>query len=101
LNCVNGIIAELLVICLPIIHRISLLIILARLSIEFVLIPKSEKITQKLVRNRESARNSRKRKKIFIELLEHKVASISEELEKTKKVLETNNQYLNKLSLQT
>lgn len=32
-----------------------------------------EKLNQKLAKNRESARNSRKRKKIYIELLETKV----------------------------
>ena len=51
-----------------------------------------------MARNRESAKNRRKKKKIYIELLEAKVANVSEELEKTKKVLDNNNQYLNKLS---
>lgn len=35
-----------------------------------------EKLNQKLARNRESARNSRKRKKIYIEMLEKKVNSL-------------------------
>jgi len=39
-------------------------------------------VNQKLARNRESARNSRKRKKIYIELLETKVSALTEELEK-------------------
>ncbi|KAL4506053.1 hypothetical protein ABPG72_013814 [Tetrahymena utriculariae] len=60
-----------------------------------------KKLNEKLVRNRESARNSRKRKKIYIELLETKVANLNEELEKTKRALESNNQYLNKMSFQT
>ncbi|KAL4467063.1 hypothetical protein ABPG74_010660 [Tetrahymena malaccensis] len=70
-------------------------------SFDALKVDEIEKMNQKLARNRESARNSRKRKKIYIELLETKVATISEELEKTKRVLETNNQYLNKLSFQT
>jgi hypothetical protein len=41
----------------------------------------------KLLRNRECARNSRKRKKVYIELLENKVKSLSEELDKTKRIL--------------
>jgi len=32
-----------------------------------------EKMSKKLEKNRESARNSRKRKKVYIELLENKV----------------------------
>lgn len=35
-----------------------------------------EKLNQKLAKNRESARNSRKRKKIYIELLETKVLDL-------------------------
>jgi len=35
----------------------------------------------KLAKNRESARNSRKRKKIYLELLENKVTLLSEQLE--------------------
>jgi hypothetical protein len=52
----------------------------------------------KLLRNRECARNSRKRKKIYIELLENKVKGLSEELEKTKKILKTSTSYLSKMS---
>lgn len=37
----------------------------------------------KLEKNRESARNSRKRKKLYIELLEQKVADLSERLVKS------------------
>lgn len=49
---------------------------------------KAEKtLEEKLVRNRESARSSRKRKKIYIELLENKVKGLSDELEKTKEAL--------------
>jgi hypothetical protein len=41
-----------------------------------------------LAKNRESARNSRKRKKIYLELLENKVTKLSESLEIFKKVNE-------------
>ncbi|CAD8192837.1 unnamed protein product [Paramecium octaurelia] len=41
----------------------------------------------KLIRNRECARNSRKRKKIYIELLETRVNSLNEELEKCKRII--------------
>ncbi|CAD8103216.1 unnamed protein product [Paramecium primaurelia] len=41
----------------------------------------------KLIRNRECARNSRKRKKIYIELLESRVKSLNEELEKSKRII--------------
>lgn len=41
----------------------------------------------KLLRNRECARNSRKRKKVYIELLENKVKQLSEQLDKTKRIL--------------
>jgi hypothetical protein len=44
----------------------------------------------KLAKNRESARNSRKRKKIYLELLENKVTKLSEQLESSKKVYEKN-----------
>ncbi|CAD8143559.1 unnamed protein product [Paramecium octaurelia] len=40
----------------------------------------------KLKKNRESARNSRKRKKIYLELLENKVTILSEQLESFQKV---------------
>ncbi|CAD8131855.1 unnamed protein product [Paramecium octaurelia] len=42
----------------------------------------------KLAKNRESARNSRKRKKIYLELLETKVTKLSEQLEIFKRVNE-------------
>lgn len=35
----------------------------------------------KLAKNRESARNSRRRKKIYLELLENKVTKLSEQLD--------------------
>lgn len=41
----------------------------------------------KLIRNRECARNSRKRKKIYIELLEGRVNSLNDELEKCKRII--------------
>jgi hypothetical protein len=44
----------------------------------------------KLAKNRESARNSRKRKKIYLELLENKVTLLSEQLETYKTVFERN-----------
>ena len=44
-----------------------------------------EKMNVKLARNRESARNSRKRKKVYIELLEKKVESLTNELATTRK----------------
>lgn len=52
----------------------------------------------KLLRNRECARNSRKRKKIYIELLENRVKSLNEELEKYKRILKTSANYLSKMS---
>lgn len=52
----------------------------------------------KLLRNRECARNSRKRKKVYIELLESKVKSLSEELDKTKRILQTSSSYFTKIS---
>lgn len=42
----------------------------------------------KLAKNRESARNSRRRKKIYLELLENKVTKLSESLEQFKSVNE-------------
>ncbi|CAD8194109.1 unnamed protein product [Paramecium octaurelia] len=41
----------------------------------------------KLLRNRESAKNSRKRKKIYLELLENRVNTLKDELEKCKKII--------------
>jgi hypothetical protein len=38
----------------------------------------------KLAKNRESARNSRKRKKIYVELLETKVSELTEEISQLK-----------------
>ena len=47
-------------------------------------------MNEKLAKNRESARNSRKRKKIYIELLEKKIEKLQQELTSTKKQLEMN-----------
>lgn len=47
----------------------------------------SQKIEKSKVTNRESARNSRKRKKLYIELLEKKVVDIQLELNETKRKL--------------
>lgn len=41
--------------------------------------------SEKLARNRECARNSRKRKKVYIELLESKVKQMTDELSQIKK----------------
>lgn len=52
-----------------------------------------EKINYKLAKNRESARNSRKRKKMYFEMLESKVVELSDELKEAKnriKYLEEN-----------
>jgi len=57
----------------------------------------TEKLNVKLARNRESARNSRKRKKVYIELLEKKVAQLQLELQNSRKQLEVNNNSFNKL----
>eukprot|EP01017_Pseudomicrothorax_dubius_P051018 TRINITY_DN974_c0_g1_i3.p1 TRINITY_DN974_c0_g1~~TRINITY_DN974_c0_g1_i3.p1 ORF type:complete len:354 (+),score=79.94 TRINITY_DN974_c0_g1_i3:58-1119(+) len=46
--------------------------------------------SHKLERNRESARNSRKRKKIYIELLERKVVELNEENQNLRKHLDEN-----------
>lgn len=56
-----------------------------------------DRLHKKLEKNRESARNSRKRKKIYIEVLENKVAELSSELHSTKKSLEFNIQQLQKM----
>lgn len=67
--------------------------------------PKNEdfksRLDQKLAKNRESARNSRKRKKIYIEMLESKVAELTTELEVMKKTIEMNSENLNRLSSHT
>lgn len=59
------------------------------------------RLDQKLAKNRESARNSRKRKKIYIEMLENKVAELTNELEVMRKSLEMNNDNFNRLSTHT
>jgi len=60
-----------------------------------------EKLNVKLARNRESARNSRKRKKVYIELLEKKVEQLTQELAQTRKQLELNSNNLNKICFQS
>jgi predicted nucleic acid-binding Zn-ribbon protein len=60
-----------------------------------------DKMNVKLARNRESARNSRKRKKIYIELLEKKVDQLTNELNQTRKQLELNSNNLNKITFQS
>lgn len=61
---------------------------------------KLDKLNLKLKRNRESARNSRKRKKIYIDLLETKVTELSDELALANKQLEINAINLSKMSSQ-
>lgn len=56
---------------------------------------------QKLIRNRESARNSRKRKKIYIELLENKVSELSNELNEAKSLVFENQKSFQNLCVQT
>lgn len=48
-------------------------------------------------RNRESARNSRQRKKMYIELLESKVNQLTSEIDDTKQILEQNNENFNSI----
>ena len=55
-----------------------------------------DRLNEKLAKNRESARNSRKRKKIYIELLEKKIDQLQHELNSAKKQLEINNLTLDK-----
>lgn len=55
-----------------------------------------DRLNEKLAKNRESARNSRKRKKIYIELLEKKIEQLQQELNSTKKQLEINTLTLDK-----
>lgn len=55
---------------------------------------------QKLLRNRESARNSRKRKKIYIEMLENKLTELNEELEQTKSLVFENQKNLQDMCVQ-
>lgn len=56
---------------------------------------------QKLMRNRESARNSRKRKKIYIELLENKVSELSSELSKAKSLVFENQRSIQSICVQS
>jgi len=55
----------------------------------------------KLAKNRESARNSRIRKKVYIELLEKTVDQLQTELVTARKQLENNSSNLNKVSFQS
>ena len=59
-----------------------------------------DKLNLKLKRNRESARNSRKRKKIYIDLLETKVTELSDELALANKALENNALNFSKMNSQ-
>lgn len=59
-----------------------------------------EKEQQKLARNRESARNSRKRKKIYQELLENKVANLSKFLQESQKICTSSQSMLQNLQKQ-
>lgn len=47
-----------------------------------------DKTNDKLAKNRESARNSRMRKKIYVDLLEKKVEQLTQELEAARKQIE-------------
>jgi len=64
------------------------------------LLKSKDKLNVKLARNRESARQSRKRKKVYIELLEKKVEQLQQELTITTKQLEQNNDSLNNATTQ-
>jgi predicted RNase H-like nuclease (RuvC/YqgF family) len=59
-----------------------------------------EKLDIKLAKNRESARNSRIRKKVYIDLLEKTVDKLQRELAETKKQLEQYINNSNKISFQ-
>jgi hypothetical protein len=60
-----------------------------------------EKLNQKLAKNRESARNSRIRKKVYIDLLEKTVDQLQKELTSARKQLENNTNNLSKLNFQS
>lgn len=60
-----------------------------------------EKLHLKLAKNRESARNSRKRKKIYIDLLEKKVNELTQELFAARKQIEANNATQNQANIQS
>jgi len=60
-----------------------------------------EKLNQKLAKNRESARNSRIRKKVYIDLLEKTVDQLQKELTSARKQLENNSNNLSKLNFQS
>eukprot|EP01016_Furgasonia_blochmanni_P001397 TRINITY_DN1052_c0_g1_i21.p2 TRINITY_DN1052_c0_g1~~TRINITY_DN1052_c0_g1_i21.p2 ORF type:complete len:389 (-),score=78.56 TRINITY_DN1052_c0_g1_i21:651-1817(-) len=69
-------------------------------SFEMSMFENHSKTNMKLARNRESARNSRRRKKVYIELLEKKVGQLRDELTETKERLEQSNKLLQKSLLQ-
>lgn len=60
-----------------------------------------EKLNLKLEKNRESARNSRIRKKVYIDLLEKTVDQLQQELTATRKQLEANSVNLSKINFQS
>ena len=59
-----------------------------------------EKLNVKLAKNRESARNSRIRKKLYIDLLEKTVDQLQTELVNTRKQLETSTNSVSKASIE-
>ncbi|CAD8128080.1 unnamed protein product [Paramecium sonneborni] len=60
-----------------------------------------DSIQAKLIRNRECAKNSRKRKKIYLELLENRVNTLKEELDKCKKIIKGHNSYMQQIESNT
>lgn len=55
----------------------------------------------KLEKNRQCARDSRKRKKFYVELLEVKVSQLEDELAETKKLLGNSYEYIQNNTLQS
>ncbi|CAK56634.1 unnamed protein product (macronuclear) [Paramecium tetraurelia] len=54
----------------------------------------------KLVKNRESAKNSRKRKKMYVDILENKVAGLNQQLEQYKQLQESSQEVLRSTQIQ-
>ncbi|CAD8120845.1 unnamed protein product [Paramecium sonneborni] len=54
----------------------------------------------KLVKNRESAKNSRKRKKMYVDLLENKVAGLNQQLQEYKQLQEQSQSFLRNTQVQ-
>ncbi|CAD8093527.1 unnamed protein product [Paramecium primaurelia] len=54
----------------------------------------------KLVKNRESAKNSRKRKKMYVDLLENKVAGLNQQLQEYKELQEQSQVFLRNTQIQ-